>query len=149
MVRWQRPTSSYAISVNGYRSAAVILLLLAHSEGPIWPLTQTSWCDLAHSAAGVLSLSFLVSMNGVRAVFWTTKSGLNMATPEQQPVDEIELSLGNGLSRGPPPSFLPDSFPFRDRSELSTAWISVTVKQRLSTQRKMWSVVVRQRKRKA
>ena len=38
---------------------------------------------------GVLSLEFLVSMNGVRAVFWTTMS-LNMATPEHQPVDEIE-----------------------------------------------------------
>ena len=29
--------------MNGYIGAAIILLLLEHIEGLVWPLTQTSW----------------------------------------------------------------------------------------------------------
>ena len=70
---WALPVYTYIVvrclGMNGYIGAAIILLLLAHSEGLVWPLTQTSWDVLAHLFwRGVLSLKFLVSMNGVRAV---------------------------------------------------------------------------------
>mmetsp|Transcript_61921 Transcript_61921/g.164550 ORF Transcript_61921/g.164550 Transcript_61921/m.164550 type:complete len:2073 (-) Transcript_61921:147-6365(-) len=71
--------------------AGIILFLPAHSEDLVWPLTPTSWGRFAVRYlfwGGVLALKFLVSMNGVRAMYRTTMS-LQMATPGHQPVDEI------------------------------------------------------------
>ena len=56
----------------------------------------------------VLSPSFLVSMNGVRAVYRTTKRNSNMARPEHNQLTRSRLSPCNGWSRGPPLSFLTD-----------------------------------------
>ena len=70
--------------------------MLAQSEGFLQPLTQTSWgrFDARYLFwRGVLSLKFLASMNGVRAVC----RSLNVATPEDQPVETImtwAFSLG-------------------------------------------------------
>ena len=62
--------------------AGIILFMPAHSEDLVWPLTPTSWRRFAVRYlfwGGVLTLKFLVSMNGVRAMYQTTKS-LQMAT---------------------------------------------------------------------
>ena len=71
--------------------AGIIVFMLAHSENFVWPLTPTSWRRFAVRYlfwGGVLTLKFLVSINGVRAMYQTTTS-LQMARPGHQPVDEI------------------------------------------------------------
>ena len=55
--------------------AGIILFMPAHSEDLVWPLTPTSWRRVAVRYlfwGGVLTLKFLVSMNGVRAMYQTT-----------------------------------------------------------------------------
>ena len=113
-----------SLGMNGYIVADIVLLLPEHSEGLVWPLTQTSW--------GRFGTPLLErrSMNGVRAVYRTTMS-LNMATPEHQPVDEIEtyvfswLGHGHGATVGHVGHRFPsrsDRPPVPGRAGLFTAW---------------------------
>ena len=52
---WALPVPTYTavcrVGMDDRMSADSSLLLLAHSEGLVWPLTQTSWCDFAHGAS--------------------------------------------------------------------------------------------------
>ena len=74
---------------------------------------------------------FLVSVNGVRAVYRTTTS-LNMATPEHQPVDEIKTyAFSVGWNMGTTQQFvmwataflLVWTNPVSDYVGLFTAWV--------------------------
>ena len=77
--------------------AGIIVFMPAHSEDLVWHLTPTSWRLFAVRYlfwGGVLTLKFLVSMNGVRTMYQTTTS-LQMATPGHQSVDEIATHAFN------------------------------------------------------
>ena len=96
-----------------------------------WTAVDTCSCHLFWGR--VLALKFLVSMTGVRAVHRTTNC-LNMATPEHQPVDEIETD-GHGATVGR--AFLLDLTDTQFCAVLgcSPLWIAATVDKRFKHSR--------------